>query len=115
MYRTCDICFLPTLLETFSANYPEAMAIGLPIVTTDLGFAHDVCDDAALYFHPRDPRAAAAAIFRLLDDPQLWQRQIERGKKVLARFPSPEARYQAYVRSLGTTLAHRGIVEATVI
>jgi glycosyltransferase involved in cell wall biosynthesis len=97
LYRSCDICFLPTLLETFSANYPEAMAMGLPIVTTDLGFAHDVCGDAALYFAPRDARAAAAAVFRLVDDQRLWERQIERGKQVLTRFPTPEERYRAYI------------------
>lgn len=100
LYRSCDICFLPTLLETFSANYPESMAIGLPIVTTDLGFAHDVCDDAALYFRPRDARGAAEAILRLLDDQTLWDRLINRGKEVLTRFPTPEQRYRAYIQML---------------
>ena len=38
LYESCHICFLPTVLECFRATYPEAMAMGLPIVTTDLGF-----------------------------------------------------------------------------
>lgn len=35
---------MPTVLEVFSATYPEAMA--LPIVTSDLDFARDICDNA---------------------------------------------------------------------
>jgi glycosyltransferase involved in cell wall biosynthesis len=107
LYRSCDICFLPTLLETFSANYPESMAIGLPIITTDLGFARDVCADAALYFRPRDAQSGAAAILRLLDDPELWNRLIDRGKQVLPRFPTPEQRYDSYVRTIRDLSSNR--------
>jgi len=100
LYQTCDISFLPTLLETFSATYPEAMAMGLPIVTTNLGFARDVCDDAAIYFEPQNAVSAVDSILRLLDDPELWKRQIARGKEVLTRFPTPQERYQQYTRFL---------------
>ena len=86
LYRDCDICLLPTLLETFSATYPEAMAMGLPIVTTDLGFAHDVCDDAALYFRPEDAHSAVDTIVGLLADRALWDRQVKRGKEVSPAF-----------------------------
>jgi glycosyltransferase involved in cell wall biosynthesis len=114
LYGSCDICFLPTLLETFTANYPEAMAIGLPIVTTDLGFARDVCDDAALYFRPRDAGDAAQTVLRLLDDRQLWNRLIDRGKEVLTRFPTPEQRYRAYIQLLYRLVKGRETAPATV-
>ncbi len=87
------------------------MAIGLPIVTTDLDFAHDVCDDAALYYRPRDAGGAADAIERLLDDRQLWERLIARGKEVLERYPTPHERYEQYIRlllSLGELAGVRG-------
>jgi glycosyltransferase involved in cell wall biosynthesis len=111
MYRRSDICFAPTLLETFSATYPEAMAMGLPIVTTDLDFAHDVCDDAALYFRPQDASSATDCLTRLLSDAALWQRQIARGKEVLPRFPTPRQRYEAYARLL---LSYRDASRARV-
>ncbi|KAA6314587.1 hypothetical protein EZS27_034819, partial [termite gut metagenome] len=38
LYRECDALFLPTLLECFSANYPEAMYMGKPILTSNLPF-----------------------------------------------------------------------------
>jgi glycosyltransferase involved in cell wall biosynthesis len=100
LYRSCDILLLPTLLETFSTTYPEAMAMGLPIVTTDLGFAHDVCAEAALYYPPCDAEGAAGRISELISDQQLWERQITRGQDVLQRLPSPLDRYEQTVRHL---------------
>ena len=69
-------------------------------MTTDLGFAHDVCDDAALYYRPRNAPAAADCILRLIDDQSLWEKQIARGKDVLTRYPTPHERYQQYIRLL---------------
>ena len=97
VYRSCHIAFLPSLLETFSANYPEAMAMKLPIVTTDLGFARDACKDAALYYHPKNARSAAEIILRLVDDPATWKRLVECGTRVLEELPTPEQRFERYV------------------
>ena len=66
-------------------------------MTTDLDFARDICDDAALYYRPLDPRAAADCVVQLLADRALWNRLIARGKQVLQRFPTPEQRYRAYI------------------
>jgi glycosyltransferase involved in cell wall biosynthesis len=100
LYRSCHICLLPTVLETFSATYPESMAMGLPIVTSDLNFAHDVCRDAALYFHPRDPTAAAKHVQKLVHDPSLWVQLTGRGREILAELPTPRQRYLMYVNAL---------------
>jgi glycosyltransferase involved in cell wall biosynthesis len=100
LYRNCHICFLPTVLECFSATYPEAMAMGLPIVTTDLGFLRDVCRDAALYFPPNDSSQAAERILELLDSQALWNRLITAGKYVLSRLPTAPQKYRQYVQLL---------------
>lgn len=38
---------MPSLLECFTATYPEAMRMERPIVTTDLAFAQGLCGEAA--------------------------------------------------------------------
>jgi glycosyltransferase involved in cell wall biosynthesis len=96
LYRSCHISFLPSLLETFSANYPEAMAMKRPLVTTDLDFARDVCGPAAVYFRPTDPRSAAGAILSLIDDRDLWLKVLREGDRVLASLPTPEKKYVLY-------------------
>jgi glycosyltransferase involved in cell wall biosynthesis len=100
LYRACHICLLPTLLETYSATYAESMAMGLPIITTDLNFAHDACRDAALYFQAGNPVAAARQIQRLIHDPKLRQQLTARGKEILTELPTPRQRYEMYVKVL---------------
>jgi glycosyltransferase involved in cell wall biosynthesis len=94
LYRTCHISFLPSVLEMFTANYPEAMAMGLPIVTSNLDFARDVCQNAALYFDPRDPDDAASQIVKLAQDPVLWRGLVDDGRRRLGELPTAEEQYR---------------------
>ncbi|HJP05769.1 MAG: hypothetical protein CL799_02385 [Chromatiales bacterium] len=100
LYRDAHICFMPSLLETFSATYPEAMALGRPIVTTDLDFAHAVCGDAAEYYSPLDARDAARAILRLAASDRLWDARQKAGARVLAGLPTARQKYELYVEAI---------------
>lgn len=97
LYAECDALFLPTLAECFSASYPEAMVMDKPIITTDLGFAHSICGEAALYFEPKNAISAADAIERLLDDGGLRERLVEKGRQQLMTFDSAEERARKYL------------------
>jgi glycosyltransferase involved in cell wall biosynthesis len=105
LYKSCDICFLPTVLETFSATYPEAMAMGLPIITTDLDFARAVCHDAALFYSPYDAQEAAEQIVRLLSDEPLWRSLVERGRQIVSQLPDSTQRYQMFLNVIRVVLA----------
>jgi glycosyltransferase involved in cell wall biosynthesis len=100
LYDSCHICFLPTVLECFSATYPEAMAMGVPIVTTDLGFLRDVCREAALYFPPDNAARAADCIIEVLESPAVWDRLTQTGKYVLRGLPTASQKYRQYVELL---------------
>lgn len=92
LYRECDVMFLPTLLECFSASYAEAMIMNKPIVTSDLGFAHTVCHDAALYFDPMNPVDIVDKIEMIVRNPELRDSLIEKGKQQLNQFGTAENR-----------------------
>lgn len=79
---------LPTLLESFSGTYAEAMRFGAPILTSDLDFAREVCGEAAEYFDPWSPRSVAEAIGRVLSDPGRAEALVSRGRERLKRFPT---------------------------
>ena len=96
-YAKSDIVFMPTLLETFSATYPEAMKMKRPIVTTDLDFAHDICGDAALYYTPLSAEHAARQIQRLVADRELYEELVRRGQARVGSFPSPEEKYRMQI------------------
>ena len=88
LYATSHIAFLPSLLEVFSAVYPESLCTGVPLVTTDLRFARDACKDAAAYFTPGDACSAASQIIHLAEDESYWQQKSDRGHEVFKDFPN---------------------------
>lgn len=100
LYRQSNIIFAPTLLETFTAVYPEAMYSQIPIVTTDLPFARDICRDAALYFDPASPADAADKIQQLIEDENLRNRLIHNGLNRVEDFDLPEARFQKVLKAV---------------
>jgi glycosyltransferase involved in cell wall biosynthesis len=97
LYAQCDALFAPTLLETFSAAYPEAMKMEKPILTSDYSFAHDVCQDAALYFDPLDSKDIAEKIKKLITDTTLQYELVEKGKKRVQEFETAGSRAEKYV------------------
>ena len=100
LYRGCHMAFVPTLLESFTANYPEAMAMARPIVTPDLPFSRDICRDAALFYEAKNPVAAAGAILSLVDERRTWERIVTNGVTVLAQLPTPRQKYESYLKIL---------------
>lgn len=94
---SCDALFLPTLLECFSASYPEAMLLRKPILTSNLPFATTVCEDAAIYFEPLDSIDIANKIARLVDSPKMIKDLQEKGDQRLKSFLSPRERAKKYL------------------
>jgi len=103
LYQAADALFLPTVLESFTASYLEAMCMKRPIVTTDLPFAREVCGDAALCFPPDDVAAAAAAITHLASEERLAQELVRKGSRRLEDFPGPREIYGMIVDLLEAT------------
>jgi glycosyltransferase involved in cell wall biosynthesis len=97
LYAQSDALFAPTLLETFSAAYPEAMKMEKPILTSNYSFAKDVCQDAALYFDPLDPVDIAEKIKKLIEDTALQHELVEKGKKRVKEFETARSRAEKYV------------------
>lgn len=97
LYEQADIMFMPTLLECFTATYPEAMRMGVPIVTTDLEFAKGLCADAACYYSAIDPIAAAEAIYKVATDEVYRLKLTSNGKEQLKKFDNYEQRAKKLV------------------
>jgi glycosyltransferase involved in cell wall biosynthesis len=97
LYGECDAMFLPTLLECFSASYPEAMMMQKPILTSDLGFARTVCGESALYFDPLNPADISDKIEYLIGFPDRQSSLVKLGVERVKLFNSPVQRALAYL------------------
>lgn len=85
LYHRAHVFVLPAnaRAEAFGTVLLEAMASGLPCVTTEVGTGTSwVVQDGVtgLVVPPRDPQALAVALRSLLDDPSLRQRMGEAGR-----------------------------------
>ena len=78
IYNQCDMCFLPTLLETFSASSLEAMKFQQYIVATDFEFNREVIGDAGLYYKPMDARDAANKLALIIKNEAIRQDMKEK-------------------------------------
>lgn len=92
LYSQSDILFQPSLLECFTATYPEAMKMRVPILTTDLDFSHSICGDAAMYYSCLDHVEAAQKLYSLATDHLLRKSLLEKSDVRCKAFISAEER-----------------------
>jgi len=101
LYRIADAVFLPTLLECSTAVYPESFHASLPLATSDIRFARDLCGNAALYFDPQSPQAASDALLRIARDDQLRSRLVAAGRETLSNnYATPEQKWAAQLQAI---------------
>lgn len=78
-YREADLFVLPSHYEGYGMVISEALAHGLPVITTTGGaLAHTLPPDAGLAVPPGDVQALTEALTRWFDEPELRQ-QLRQG------------------------------------
>jgi glycosyltransferase involved in cell wall biosynthesis len=85
-YARASIFAFPSLDEGFGMPLLEAMAAGVPIVTSTSSALPEVAGDAALLIDPRDTDALADALRRLSEDGSLRQDLARKGESRVRGF-----------------------------
>ncbi|MFH2062797.1 MAG: glycosyltransferase family 1 protein [bacterium] len=86
LYRNASFYAFPSLYEGFGIPPLEAMANGVPVISSDRSCLPEILGQAAMFFDPEDADAIAAAMGRIADDEGLRRRLIESGRIQFARF-----------------------------
>jgi glycosyltransferase involved in cell wall biosynthesis len=84
-YSAADVAVFLSEYEGFGLPALEAAAFEVPLVTSTRPSLSQIFADAALLAEPRDPLAVAAAIGRVLAEPDLREDLRRRGKALAAR------------------------------
>ncbi len=88
LYREIDIAINPSLVDNMPNSVLEALASGVPVVSTNVGGVPYIVSDGetALLVPPRSPEAMASAILRIIDEPRLCTRLIDKGLTEVQRY-----------------------------
>ncbi|GHC33812.1 glycosyltransferase family 4 protein [Aidingimonas halophila] len=100
-YAEADLFVLPSYYEGYGMVVTEALAHGLPVLTTTGGaLAHTLAKDAGAAVPPGDIDALGDALRRWLDSPQ-WRRQLRHGaRQARDRLPRWQDAGQAFADAL---------------
>ncbi len=81
LYGNADLLVHPSLSEGFGITLLEAMACGIPVVTSNRTSIPEVVGDAAVLIDPLDIHEMAKALLGVLRNNSLRKELIEKGKK----------------------------------
>ena len=79
-YKKATAYIFPSSYEVFGLTMLEAMACGTPVLTSNVSAMPEICYDAAIYFNPLDEIDIASKIYSLLNDSNLKNLLIKKGK-----------------------------------
>ncbi|MCP4667213.1 MAG: glycosyltransferase family 4 protein [Deltaproteobacteria bacterium] len=104
-YARASVAVVPSVYEGFGLPVGEAMACGVPVISTTGGALPEVVGGAGLLVPPADPEALSRAIIALLDNPQRARNLGEAGfKRVHAHFTwkkAAEKTVEVYRETIG--------------
>ena len=98
IYSASDALFLPTLVESFTASYPEAMIMKKPILTSNYSFATSGCKESALYFNPYDVEDVMKQVTKIYSDKELYQSMVSKALSIVEELPSSRQRAEEYLK-----------------
>jgi len=90
----------PALYEPFGLAPLEAALSGCALTLADIPSLRELWGDAALFFDPRDPGAAAETVNLLIDD-EILRRRVAAAGRERARVFTPQLQAESYLRAYG--------------
>jgi len=101
-YARASIAVVPSVYEGFGLPVGEAMACGVPVISTTGGALPEVVGDAGILVPPADHKALGDAIVDLLDSPEKARALGRAGfRRVQEHFTWKVAAYREVIRDHG--------------
>jgi glycosyltransferase involved in cell wall biosynthesis len=86
LYNLSDIFIFPSLYEGFGLPLLEAMACGVPVISSRASCLPEIGGDGAVYFSPGNAQELADKVLEIINNISLRNSMIEKGLKRSERF-----------------------------
>ena len=79
LYNAASVFVYPSLYEGFGLPLLEAMACGVPVITSNKSSLPEIAGEAGILVNPEDAGEMREAIISVLDDDSMKQEMIRKG------------------------------------
>jgi len=86
IYSQCKVFLYPSLRESFGIPMLEAMACGVPVITSNTSSMPEIAGSAAYIIDPYKPEEITKALIQLINNKVLKQQLIGKGLQQSAKF-----------------------------
>jgi len=108
LYSTAEVAVVPSLYEGFGLPAAEAMACGVPVISSDAGALPEIVADAGILTPAGDSDALVDALSRLLGAPRMRARLGKQGRARVERHFSWHLAAQRYTDMYREVIAAHG-------
>ena len=111
LYREADVSINPSLVDNMPNSVLEALASGVPVVSTDVGGVRYVVEHrkTALLVPPGNAEAMARAVLELLEHPEAALRLVREGREAVQQYTWVRVRpvlFDVYLKACRTAPRH---------
>ena len=109
VYNLCDIFVFPSLYEGFGLPILEAMACGVPVLSSNASCLPEIGGDAAIYFAAQDVQHLVRKVRAVLNDSELRLTCIDKGFQRVRQFTwakTAEKTLQSYESTIELARSH---------
>ncbi len=85
LYSKATCLVLPSLFEDCPYSVLQALAAGVPVISTRVGGIPEIVQDSGILVPPRDSSSLADAIIRIMSDKELSRSLVENGRRLALR------------------------------
>lgn len=86
IYKGAALFVYPSLYEGFGLPILEAMSVGCPVITSNVGSMKEIGEGAAVLIDPTSDEKLGRAISEVLDDKKMGNHLIEKGRERAKKF-----------------------------